>query len=182
MFINGKFVSRMTCEVSSFRVIQLIHTEDWTAYSVYSSTINGDLRVGMIKGEEGLVTRYDQKGHTLSDIPGVFLSPNYITENIYGDVCVSDLFRRALIVTDKYNEVRFSYGEKKKAWFLPNAIVTDTLGHIIVCDGYENTVHLLDSDGKFLRIFPQAEDRFVVPRSLYIDLENNLFVASKHPR
>lgn len=53
VFINGKFVSRMTCEVSSFRVIQLIHTEDWTAYSVYSSTINGDLRVGMIKGEEG---------------------------------------------------------------------------------------------------------------------------------
>lgn len=180
MFINGKFVSRMTCEASSFRVIQLIHTEDWTASSVYSSNINGDVLVGMIKGEEGQVTRYDQKGHKLSDIPEVFLSPNYITENINGNVCVSDLFRRALIVTDTFGEQRFIYEGKTEAWFLPNAVVTDILGHIIVCDGYENTVHLLESDGQFLRLFPQAEDRFVVPRGLYIDLENNLFVGNIH--
>lgn len=51
---------------------------------------------------------------------------------------------------------------KKEAWFLPNAVVTDILGHIVVCDGYENTVYLLDSDGRFLRLFPQAEDIFVV--------------------
>lgn len=117
MFINGKFVSRMTCEASSFRVIQLIHTEDWTASSVYSSNINGDVLVGMIKGEEGQVTRYDQKGHKLSDIPEVFLSPNYITENINGNVCVSDLFRRALIVTDTFGEQRFIYEGKTEAWF-----------------------------------------------------------------
>lgn len=92
----------MTCEASSFRVIQLIHTEDWTAFSVYFSTINGDLLLGMMKGEREKV-----------------LESSYITENINGDVCVSDLFRRALIVTDKFNEERFSYGEKKEAWFLP---------------------------------------------------------------
>lgn len=114
-------------------------------------------------GEKGKVARCDQKEHEFSDIPGVFLSPNYITENINGDVCVSDLFRRALTVTDKFNEVRFSYGEKKEAWFSSNAVVTDIRGHIVVCDGYENTVYLLDSDGQFLRIFPQAKDRFVVP-------------------
>lgn len=91
VIINGKFVSRMTCEVSSFRVIQLIHTENWTASSVDPSNIKGDVLVGMIKGEEGQVTRYDQKGLKLLDIPEVFLLPNYITENIYGDVCVSDL-------------------------------------------------------------------------------------------
>lgn len=51
VFISGKFVSRMTCEASSFRVIQLIHTENWTASSVYFSTINGDLLLGMMKGE-----------------------------------------------------------------------------------------------------------------------------------
>lgn len=88
VFVNEKFVSRMTCEASSFRVIQLIHTDDWTASSVYSFNINGDLLVGMIKGEKGKVTRYDQRGHKLSDIPRFFLSPNYITENINGDVCV----------------------------------------------------------------------------------------------
>lgn len=94
-------------------------------------------------GETGKVARCDQKEHKFSDIPGVFLSPNYIT--------------------DKFNEVRFSYGEKKEAWFSSNAVVTDIRGHIVVCDGYENTVYLLDSDGQFLRIFPQAKDRFVVP-------------------
>lgn len=53
--------------------------------------------------------------------------------------------------------------KKKEAWFSSNAVVTDIRGHIVVCDGYENTVYLLDSDGQFLRIFPQAKDRFVVP-------------------
>lgn len=68
-----------------------------------------------------------------------------------------------MTVTDKFNEERFPYGEKKEAWFSSNAVVTDIRGYIVVCDGYENTVYLLDSDGQFLRIFPQAKDRFVVP-------------------
>lgn len=77
------------------------------------------------------MARCDQKEHKFSDIPGVFLSPNYITENIKGDVCVSDLFRRALIVTDKFNEERFSYGEKKGSMVFANAVVI--LGHMVVC-------------------------------------------------
>lgn len=85
-----------------------------------------------------------------------------------------------MIVTDTFGEQRFIYEGKTESWFLPNAVVTDILGHIIVCDGYENTVHLLESDGQFLRLFPKAEDRFVVPRGLYIDLENNLFVGNIH--
>lgn len=53
MFINGKFVSRMICEVLFFRVIQFIYIEDWMVFSVYFFNINGDVFVGMIKGEEG---------------------------------------------------------------------------------------------------------------------------------
>lgn len=75
--------------------------------------------------------RNDEGGEGKS--AGVFLSPNYITENINGDVCVSDLFRRALIVTDKFNEERFSYGEKKGSMVFANAVVTDILGHMVVC-------------------------------------------------
>lgn len=106
---------------------------------------------------------------------GVFLSPNYITENIKGDVCVSDLFRRALIVTDKFNEERFSYGEKKrKHGFCQCRCNRHPWSHGCLRT-YENTVYTLDSDGQLLRLFPQAEDLFFCSWGLYIDLENNLF-------
>lgn len=38
-----------------------------------------------------------------------------------------------MIVTDKFNEERFSYGEKKGSMVFANAVVTDILGHMVVC-------------------------------------------------
>lgn len=88
----------------------------------------------------------DTLGHSLT-LP----IANYLTEDINGDVCESDLFSRSFILTDKVGEQRFSHEENTEPWFLPNAVVTDILGHIIVCDGYENTVHFPFSLHKILK-------------------------------
>lgn len=44
---------------------------------------------------------------------------------------------------------------------------------------YENTVYTLDSDGQFLRLFPQAEDIFVVPE-VYTDIQDDSIIVYKY--
>uniref|UniRef100_K1PKS0 Severin n=1 Tax=Magallana gigas TaxID=29159 RepID=K1PKS0_MAGGI len=75
----------------------------------------------------------------------MFSGPHYITENINGDVCVSDWSNQAVVVMDKSSQHRFSYTGQWSG-FEPYGICTDVLGHILVCDIYSNTVHLLDQD------------------------------------
>lgn len=131
-------------------------------YLAYTHRIFDDIQCLFFRHQWRFTSRNDQGGEGKSDsirseeaqtlgYSWTLPITKLFTENI--NVCVSDLFQRALIVTDTFGEQRFSYEGKTETWFLPNAVVTYMLGHIIVCDGYENTVHLLDSDSQFLDFF-----------------------------
>uniref|UniRef100_K1PZ44 B box-type domain-containing protein n=1 Tax=Magallana gigas TaxID=29159 RepID=K1PZ44_MAGGI len=90
-------------------------TEDWEPISIHSSHINGDLLVGMVKKRETKVTRYNKTGTEIQNIQKdnkrqeLYKYPLYITENINGDVCVSDYDKHAVVVVDKSGQHRFSY-------------------------------------------------------------------------
>ena len=104
----------------------------------------------------------------------LYSNPDYITENINGDICTSDYGIRAVVVVNKSGHHRFSYSGQKSV-FYPYGICTDVVGHIIVCNAYfENrTVDILDQDGQFLRFLLQPPD-IILPRSVCTDDENNL--------
>lgn len=59
-------------------------------------------------------------------------------------------------------DTAFSYsgiiGNDPKATFSPTDICPDLDGHVLVIDSYDNTVHLLDSKGKFLKIIICEDD------------------------
>uniref|UniRef100_K1RRZ6 Uncharacterized protein n=1 Tax=Magallana gigas TaxID=29159 RepID=K1RRZ6_MAGGI len=155
--------------------------EEWEPISIHSSRINGDILVGMIKGREAKVTRYNRTGEEIENIQrdnkgqDMYGDPHYITENINGDVCTSDLNKHAVVVVNKSGQLRFSYtGQGSK--FYPYGICTDLLGHIVICDSYTkiNTVHLLDQDGQFLSFLLPERVKSV---SVCVDNENNLHVG-----
>ena len=83
----------------------------------------------------------------------LYIHPCYITENDNGDVVVSDL--DAVKVTSREGVHRFSYtgppSKPRQGFFRPHGICTDSLSHILVCDEYTGTVHMLSKDGKFLK-------------------------------
>ncbi|XP_052677259.1 uncharacterized protein LOC128158446 [Crassostrea angulata] len=165
-------------------ITQFIKTEHWRPLSIYSSHINGDLLVGMRKDKEGKVTRYNKTGTEIQNIQrdnkgqGLYDLPHYITENVNGDVCVSDYRKHAVVVVDKSGKHRFSYTVQGSI-FYPYGICTDVLGHILVCDTYmlSGKVNLLDQDGQFLSLLHASQQGNTIPRSVCADDENNLWVG-----
>lgn len=141
----------------AFEIVEFINTGKWTPLSIHSSNINGDILVGLRKDGNAKVARYNKTGEEIKIIERseegqeLYDFPYYITENITGDVCTSDINRHAVVVVTNAGQYRFSYtGQKLR--FIPYGLCTDTLGNILVCDGYSKTVHLLDQDGHFLSL------------------------------
>ena len=164
------------------KITEFLKTGDWKLLSIYSSRINEDILVGMYKGTEAKVTRYSKAGKEIQNIQRdnqgqeLYEYPHYITENINGDICTSDWNKRAVVVVNKSGQHRFSY-KGQGSEFQPRGFCTDVLGHILVCDGISNTVHLLDQDGGFLSIILSPQEGIYCPRGMCVDDENNLYMG-----
>uniref|UniRef100_K1QIE4 Tripartite motif-containing protein 2 n=1 Tax=Magallana gigas TaxID=29159 RepID=K1QIE4_MAGGI len=179
---NNKVIYRITPDNSS---TELIKTGDWEPISIHSSNINGDILVGMQTEREGKVTRYNKTGKEIQNIERdnkgqeLYEGPIYITENINGDICVSDMHREAVVVVNKSGQHRFSYTGQGSGFHL-YGICTDVLGHILVCDFYNDTVDLLDQDGQFLCQLLTKQQGVKDLRSVCVDDESNLIVGQSN--
>ncbi|XP_052677880.1 protein wech-like [Crassostrea angulata] len=177
---DNKVINRITQDNT---ITGFIKTGDWRPLSIHSSYINGDILVGMETDEEAKVTRYNKTGTEIQNIQRdnkgqalcVYSYPHHITENINGDVCVSD-YNNAVVVVDKSGQHRFSYTGKRSE-FDPYGICTDVLGHILVCDDISKTVHLLDQDGQFLSLLLPPQQGIKYPRSVCVDDEKNMWIG-----
>ncbi|XP_061171184.1 uncharacterized protein LOC133180731 [Saccostrea echinata] len=176
---NEKTVYRVTSVMS---ISKLIETGNWEPGAIYSSPISGHVLVGMRIKSDQKITRYNRKGRKLQDIQRddkgqtLYKSVNYITQNINGDICVSDFHARKVVVVTASGEYRFSYsGHHSQYGFIPYGICTDVLGHILVCNGYFmndgnfSNVHLLDVNGQFLSFLltPEPFPKYSCMCSLY---------------
>ncbi|XP_061183060.1 tripartite motif-containing protein 3-like [Saccostrea echinata] len=102
----------------------------------------------------------------------------YVVENNNGDIVVSDINARAVVVVDRAGKVRFRYNNKPpggKESFGPNQILTDSMGHIIVVDEFNNCLHILDQNGQFVRCVDNCELEY--PTGLSVDSEGRLWVG-----
>ncbi|XP_056007385.1 uncharacterized protein LOC130050793 [Ostrea edulis] len=122
---------------------------------------------------------HDNTGHSL------YSYPLYITENMNGNVIVSNLIiysRGAVVVTERGERHRFSYtGPPSGSPLNPRGICTDALSHILVCDDNTHTVQMIDKDGHFLSLLLTQQHRINEPLSLnYDDKTQFLWVGSKN--
>ena len=135
--------------------------------------------MGMDTDEEAKVTRYSKAGKEIQNIQWnnegqeLYSEPDYITENINGDICTSDYGKDSLVVVNKSGQHRFSYTGQGSV-FRPWGICTDVLGHILVG---ERSVHLLDQDGRFLTFIVSSQQEFEHLVCVCVDDENNLYVG-----
>ncbi|XP_061186267.1 uncharacterized protein LOC133194301 [Saccostrea echinata] len=146
---------------------------------VYSCPSNGDLLVG----KRSKVTRYNETGQHIQTIrydnkgQQMYRWPRFMTENNNGDVIVSDL-RGIVVVTERGGKHRFSYtGHPSESRLYPQGICTDALSHILVCDGYTDSVHLIDKDGNFLSLTLSLQPWVYRPHSLSYDEKSHLFLV-----
>nr|XP_034327002.1 uncharacterized protein LOC117689525 [Crassostrea gigas] len=142
-------------------VVTMFTTGDWEPYGV-TSAASGDLLICLRKDDQSKVVRYSSTGIVLQEIQydsqcqPLYKQAEYITENVNGDIIVTDWQKNAVIAVDRLGIFRYSYLGKHNN-FKALSVATDSNGHVIITDRPGNKIHMLDRDGRFLRyIIPEG--------------------------
>ena len=150
---------------NGFEVTTFLDLSKWCPRGLCHTT-NGDLLVSMRSPDktqsrvvrytektESKVIEYDKRGTNLFSVNVSRVL--FLTENSNGDICVSDLAGKSVVVVNASGDLRFKYWGKiseqsKYTSFTPSDIVTD-VGHRIIISDYSNdTIHVIDCDGHFV--------------------------------
>lgn len=157
-----------------------IHTS--VHFCIHCSRMNDDILIGDIN----IVIRYNISGIKLDEInlddkgQSLYVETIFITENINGDIIVSDNGKRAIIVTNRSGRHIFNYkGHHSQTTFHPGGICTDVFEHILVCNvSSDPSVHLLNQKGEFLTyLLTKHQHGSDCPQALCVDSQHNLYVG-----
>lgn len=192
IYINRNYdIIKRSRDMDTLNMLIKRKEHGWEFRCVYWSPFTKDLLVGMCSKESliGKITRYNQTGHLTQTIQEdntgleMFQNPNYITDNIKGDIVVSDS-KQAVVVTERDGTYRFSYtGHPPGSELCPYGICTDLLSNILVCDGKTNAIHILDRNGQFLSHFLTKLQNMTYPRSVSYDFNTRcLWVGSREKK
>ena len=161
--------------------------KDWKPNSIFCSRFGDVVNISFMKSNK--IVFYNGKYITQEidrDELGfpIFKEGNYslrMTENNNGDICVSDSNANIVVVLDRVGSVRFRYDgapANRKNRFGPRDVVTDSLSHIIVSDYNNDSLHILDHNGKLLRCIDDCA--LFNPCGLSVDSMERLWVALCH--
>lgn len=152
--------------------------------SVYCSPFTGDILVGVTKDNPrtGIVMHYNRHGEKTKEIQHnnngqlLYRKPAYITENINGDIVVSDL--NNVVVTDRRGNYRFSY-TSHRPYRQFYGVCCDSQSNILTCAISSKSVHVIDKNGHFLSHFQLPE----IGRASCLSFDaitNRVYVGSYH--
>lgn len=110
----------------------------------------------------------------------IFAYPEYIDVNINGDMIISDIEREHVVILNNDGKVRLVYKGPPKGTldkpFDPRDVKCDKDGNIVVCDINNNSLHLLDINGAFIRLLLSEENGLYWPDVVAIDNRGHIWV------
>lgn len=110
----------------------------------------------------------------------IFAYPEYIDVNINGDMIISDIEREHVVILNSDGKVKLLYKGPPKGTldkpFDPRDVKCDKDGNIVVCDINNNSLHLLDINGAFIRLLLSEENGLYWPDVVSIDNRGHIWV------
>lgn len=177
-------VYKMECD----KVLTLLNLLSWLPRGLCYTPKN-ELLVSMrsTNKRRSRVVRYSGKTETQmieNDSQGkpLFSVGNYrsmlnLTENSNGDICVADYARGAVVVVEGSGDFRFQYNgnpttHMKSSQFKPFSIVNNTNLQLLITDSSNDTIHIIDWDGTFIRYI-----EYPCAGGITLDTDHNLVIG-----
>lgn len=147
---------------------------------IHSSRLNGDIFVGIVN----MIWRYNDEGVELQIMKTGCWGVCNLTENINGDIIVTDNEDGKVIAFRNDGQHKFTYFDQHyRSKFVPTGICNDRFGHILVGNSCfdDPCVHLLDKNGKLLaKLLTHQPHQRLEFNALCVDDRNNLYVGCKN--
>ena len=185
--LHSDWENKAVYEVKNGQTEEIIRLQGWIPCDL-CITSSGDLLVTMLKNDktQSKVVRYsgssveqtvqfDEEGQPLYSGNGKI---KYISENRNLDICVADCMAGSVVVVNQAGNLRFRYtghslATKNKR--LPYGITTDSHSNMLTADSDNHCIHILDTDGQFLRYIDNCDLSY--PYGMCVDNNDSLFVC-----
>ncbi|CAH1778572.1 unnamed protein product [Owenia fusiformis] len=131
---------------------------------------------------KGQVSHIDVNTNTListhkikddGNVPNISITSRSETVISYFELNIVEKYSKNGDLLFTYNGQQGEYGLKT-----PTGVCVDPFDRIIVASSDNNTVHLLDSKGKFIKLLVTPKDNIIDPQDVAMDKQNRLIVGT----